>query len=202
MRTAIQLIVFFLFLHTASGQTLRSVIFANSGTNLVRFDLDPAMVQPPDVPGAPVPAGARFFVQLYLGPPGTTDESALVSFASPPIHLVLDGRYDGGVVNVDPGLPPGDTAVFQLRSWETVYGSSYEQASANGGYLGTTPLFARTWTGLPPGTVIPLAAPEFFVRQVPEPSSIVLGMTGVFMIVCLRNRKRFTTKPPVRAVGE
>ncbi|HKS38264.1 MAG TPA: PEP-CTERM sorting domain-containing protein [Verrucomicrobiae bacterium] len=195
MRTGIRWIVFLLFIQTAVGQTLRSLIFANSGTNLVRFDLDPAMVQSPDVPGAPVPAGSRFSVQLYFGPAGTTDESALLSLASPPIHLVLDGRYNGGVVNVDPGLPPGDTAVFQVRSWETVYGTSYEQASANGGYLGTTPLFTRSWTGLPPGTAIPLAAPEFFVRQVPEPSSIVLGMAGALLFVRMRRRKHVAANP-------
>jgi len=158
-----------------------TVIFSNSSANLVRFDPDPARVQAPNVPGDPVPAGARFMVGFYFAPAGTADPSSLVPFTGTVQIGPTAGLYRSATL---PILIPDTSGVFQVRVWESANGTSYEQALSRGtGYLGTTPLFTAPLTGTSPINVGALA-PEIHVAFVPEPSTLALiaaGTAGLFL---------------------
>lgn len=152
------------------------------------------------------PAGAAFTFQLYYLPnPGGTNEpiptTDLQMMALPrTANLVASGIFNAGN-RTAPVTPPGATAFFQVRAWETAFGTSYEDALAKvlAGdariRLGKSNI-VRVDTGdpttIPPGTAGSLVAnglSRIELTVVPEPSMIGLGLLGVGALLVLRRRK-------------
>ena len=150
--------------------------------------------------GAPVIAGNKFTVGLYWAVDGTTDESAFqlagatTGIAGAP--GTATGLYSGGTRTVDI-TPPGFFAMFQVRLWETAFGS-YANAIANGGLTGKSGI-VRVDTGdpttIPPGTPASLKGISGFCTVslspcVPEPSLLALLLLGAASLLFLRSTKR------------
>src|SRR6266446_3360799 len=74
--------------------------------------------------------GTTFSVGLYFAQDGVTDAAQLVQIGSA-IHInFLPGYFYGGEYT-EPVVPAGGYGMFQVRVWETSFGSTYEQAVAN-----------------------------------------------------------------------
>lgn len=85
--------------------------------------------------GRPVEAGSAFRAALYFAPDGVTDESQFFQLGNP-AGFPQPGYFSGGTRSAPTGR--GGFGMFQVRAWETAYGSTYEQAVAN-----TTPQNGR-----------------------------------------------------------
>src|SRR5438876_4454171 len=102
-----------------------TVNFSNVGLN--------APIGTPCAPNGftPAPAGTTFSVALYFAPPDPANPfvqpnaSAMTQLGAS-AFLVAPGIYDAGTRTADVS-PPGSMGWFQVRGWETVYGSTYEQ---------------------------------------------------------------------------
>src|SRR5260370_957214 len=80
--------------------------------------------------GLPAEVGTTFSVALYFAQDGISDAAQLVQIG-PAVHLRFwAGYFDGGTYRV-PTLPAGGFGMFQVRVWETAFGSTYEQAVAS-----------------------------------------------------------------------
>jgi hypothetical protein len=78
--------------------------------------------------------GTNFLARLYFGLPGTPEgdlkpvSEPSVPFRTGPRAGFVDVRPSS--VRVLPGIPPGASALVQIRAWTAVSGSSYEEAVA------------------------------------------------------------------------
>jgi hypothetical protein len=86
--------------------------------------------------GSPVAAGSTFAASIYYlpdtgYPPATTDFTASGVSLSPAVGFVQPGVFNGGTRTTPPSTPPGGSAYFQVRCWETAFGTNYEQAVTN-----------------------------------------------------------------------
>ncbi len=153
--------------------------------------------------------GTTFSVGLYFAQDGVTDAAQLVQVGAA-IHInVSPGYFDAGVYTA-PTRPPGSFGMFQVRVWETSFGSTYEQAVANripqSGRLalaGESGIM-RVHTGdptadppIPPSLlwIFPavVGAPlkdGFILNVVPEPGSFLLLWFGVASLALHRRRSR------------
>lgn len=134
----------------------------------------------------------QFTVALYWGVLGTADANALVQIGATTVVGPGAGRYGGGTRTTGVETAPGQSAVFQIRAWESIGGSTYEQAFASGSaYYGSSALFtsATGGAGSPPSATVNLAgiAPGF--TMVPEPSTFALGALGIGALLMVRRRK-------------
>jgi len=88
---------------------------------------------------------------------------------------------------VDVPVTPGANATFVVRAWKTSLGS-YDAAVASKSDFGfSSPVTVAVGGGtLPPSNLVGLQG--FSVNQVPEPSTIALGLLGV-AAMALRRRK-------------
>ncbi len=86
-----------------------------------------------------VPAGSSFLAQLYYGPAGTTDESALISVTNQPSGFIVNGYVINSLpVETESAVVAGGVnGVFQVRAWDAALGSTYELARSN--WLANTP---------------------------------------------------------------
>jgi len=154
--------------------------------------------------GARAATGSTFVVQLYYlpdaGTPPATDAAfmplgAMTAFGPTP------GLFSGGI-RTAPVTPPGAFAYFQVRSWETAFGTSFEEASAKGAIGGRLALVGKSNiirvdtsdpTLIPPENAANLVAAGLqgfvLVPVVPEPSVIGLGLLGAGALLMLRRRK-------------
>lgn len=129
------------------------VSFANSASSGVSncFDFR--------CPCQAVPLGTTFTVGLYYAPDGETEPSILLR----PTAAIypLAGRFFGGTRTTPASTPPGEYAMFQVRVWETRFGSTYEEAYSappQGGrlsLLGVSNLM-RVRTGTASASLLPL----------------------------------------------
>jgi predicted RecA/RadA family phage recombinase len=137
------------------------------------------------------PSGSTYTVGLWWAAAGTTDESAFTMVASG--NLFKTGLFSLGTVQID-GIAPGAVVNVQVRGWQTA-GGSYNGAQAAGNmYFGKTSIFSID-TGNPnatPTAELPtdLIAGNFtgLTLQVPEPSTIALGLLGLAGLFILRRR--------------
>jgi hypothetical protein len=155
--------------------------------------------------GARVVAGATFQVQLYYAPDtgaGVPDFNGLMPLPGVANIAPTAGLFSGGT-RTAPVSPPGTFAYFQVRAWETAFGTSYEDVLAKGVVVGGRTGLAgfsniiRVNTADP--TLTPAEAPSpltgvtglqgFLVVPVPEPSVIGLGLLGAGALLMLRRRK-------------
>ena len=78
--------------------------------------------------GDPVISGETFLAALYYAPDGVTNESFFVPLGLPVGFGPETGRFLGNNRVVPNTTLPGDYAMFQVRVWESSYGTTYEQA--------------------------------------------------------------------------
>jgi hypothetical protein len=154
---------------------------------------------------ARVVAGTTFRVALYYlpdGPEPSRDEMLLTGLsvgANAPIAPAA-GLYAAGTRTTPVTTPGAGFAWFQVRCWETAFGTSYEAAVANpvtqNGRLaiaGTSNII-RVKTGDPvnniaPGALTAFGLQTFLVTQVPEPTTIGLAAMGIGALLLLRRKK-------------
>jgi hypothetical protein len=195
-------------LTAASAFSQGTVVFANSSTTPVVFGTTATSFGQGDVSGAPLPSGTRFMVELYYAPDGGDpgdlgmqrgQMGATVGIAALPPN---GGQYRGGTRTTPSSTAPGARAWFQVRAWETAFGTSYESAAqaglrdvggtTRGSYLGTSSRF-NIATGAVTPTPLTTAGGvgQFEVNAiVPEPSTIALGILGgLGTLFLLRRRK-------------
>lgn len=150
-------------------------------------------------------AGTTFRVALYYlpdGPEPSRDEMLLTGLsvgANAPIAPAA-GLYAAGTRTTPVTTPGAGFAWFQVRCWETAFGTSYEAAVANAvpqngrlAIAGTSNII-RVKTGDPvnniaPGALTAFGLQTFLVTQVPEPTTIGLAAMGIGALLLLRRKK-------------
>ncbi len=101
-----------------------------------------------DVDGLTRLEGNGYLAQLYAG----TNETTLmpIGAATPFKTGISAGLFVGGTRYIS-AVPPGGLATVQVRAWDAAAGSTFEQASLNGGRAGLSLTFtAHTAGGIPP----------------------------------------------------
>ena len=154
---------------------------------------------------ARVVAGTTFRVALYYlpdGPEPSRDEMLLTGLsvgANAPIAPAA-GLYAAGTRTTPVTTPGAGFAWFQVRCWETAFGTSYEAAVANAvpqngrlAIAGTSNII-RVKTGDPvnniaPGALTAFGLQTFLVTQVPEPTTIGLAAMGIGALLLSRRKK-------------
>ena len=151
--------------------------------------------------GEGLPVGSTFQVELMLAPDGTPDalfDLLAVRVGAAGNITPVRGLFNGGT-RTAPTSTLGGFGLFQVRAWETAYGSSYGEAIAspplNGQYalVGKSDIL-RVFTGDPtpqnppsePGNLMGAGFQGFTVKQVPEPAVAVLVMVSVFSLAIWR----------------
>jgi len=150
-----------------------------------------------------VPGGNQFLVALYFAPEGEAESSltqvgSVVGFAGTPEER--HGLFNaGGRTVATPS--PGGVGMFQVKGWESAYGSTYEEASANpAARVGNSPVFlVETATGIEqiPDIVngsFPSRPFRGFVIAVPEPSTSLLALAGIAAVALFLRRNFLTTE--------
>jgi hypothetical protein len=154
---------------------------------------------------ARVVAGTTFRVALYYlpdGPEPSRDQMLLTGLAIGANGIIQPaaGLYSAGTRTTPATTPGAGFGWFQVRCWETAFGTSYEAAVANmapqGGRLaiaGTSNII-RVKTGDPvnniaPGALTAFGLQTFLITQVPEPTTIGLAAMGIGALLLLRRKK-------------
>jgi hypothetical protein len=179
------------------------VQFVNTTANRMSFGTDQSRLAAGDVAGAFLPTGTRFSVGLYYGVDGPDpgDAGMLGGVMGPSIPVSpLAGRYSGGIRSTPSTTAPGASAWFQVRAWETVFGTSYETAVASGprdvnGQVRNVTAGKSNRALIVTGsssTPNPLAGGigAFGSEIVPEPSTIALGILGGLGTLLLFRRRK------------
>jgi hypothetical protein len=125
---------------------------------------------PPVYACEPLPLGTRFSVGLYYAPDG--EQPYLLLRPTTSIYP-LPGRFIGGTRTTPASTPPGAYAMFQVKIWETAFGTTFEEAlnaPPQGGSmsrLGISKLMrVRT------GAVVPAALPLRPIEVTPYPDCL------------------------------
>ena len=100
------------------------------------------------------------------------------------------------------GSAPGSTPQLTIRAWQTSFGSGlagFNAAKNGGGQWGEWTFTTQPLGGTPPGGGLPITSPTFtgwgdpagtgYSLNVPEPTTIALGVLGVGALVLARRRK-------------
>ena len=143
--------------------------------------------------GQPVPSGPAFSAELMYAHDGTPDGAFdLVASrlgATTFNNVVFPGVFYGGVPTA-PTPIPGGYGLFQVRVWETEFGSSYAEAVTaspiDGRYalVGTSPIL-RIDTGDPtnppsePTQLVGSGFQGFTLTAVPEPSMVWIAIASL-----------------------
>ena len=171
-----------------------TVIFSNSSSTFLRLPS-----------GERLPVGSTFQVELMFAPDGTPDalfDLLAVRVGAAATISPIRGLFNGGP-RTAPTSTLGGPGLFQVRAWETAYGSSYGEAIVspplNGRYalVGSSDTL-RVFTGDPtpqnppsePGDLVGSGFQGFTVMQVPEPNAAVLLMVSVFGLAIWRRLVR------------
>lgn len=91
-------------------------------------------------------------------------------------------------------LPDGQLITFRVQAWSSAF-ASYALALAGNGEVGQSVIFTSSASvqlpGDPPPTPVSLAGKYagFQIAQVPEPSTIALGIMGAGSLLFLRRKK-------------
>lgn len=136
-------------------------------------------------------AGTAYLAQLHAGP---TPE--LLRPVGQPAAFQTGSnagywQFEPGEFLVVPGVAPGEEAAVQLRVWEAAAGSSFEEAVAEGGAVGSSDIFLVV-TGAGPDGIWPVAltgltsfklvtAPSIVVA--PVPTEVMEGEPAEFSVV-------------------
>jgi hypothetical protein len=154
--------------------------------------------------GQRVVEGPTFAVALYYlpangldpnePPPSTADFDQTRITLDPSIGFSAPGLFAGGI-RIAPTSYWGGPGWFQVRVWETAFGTTYEQARDNPvpqngrlALVGTSNII-RVWTGwppssepnpVPPGSLVNSGLQGFSLYPVPEPSALLLFLLGAW----------------------
>jgi hypothetical protein len=158
--------------------------------------------------GQPVFGTNVLLFGLYFGPPGSTElQLSLLSTAtngqSASPTDVLAGRFSHGSVEVP---DTGTVSVeVQVRAWSLAAGNTYETAYAAALAGDITVLLGKSSVALvepaiAPGPPAPLFFPGgplagFSVGPIPEPSTSLLALAGIVVLVWLGGRGKGGNKP-------
>jgi hypothetical protein len=193
-----QLILLALLLLPVAVFAQGRVAFANTSTTQMTTNstATPPAGQNPNQVG-PTTGVNTYLVGLYVAPQGTTDLNAftLIGTATNGTVPVNNGRFNGGNPFVVPGNN-GEIIAFQIRAWTFSSGATYELArNVPNTYIGSTALgevAPATGTQLTPqlfGTGAGQVGAFVLIPNVPEPSSIAIGLLGLGAIALFRRRK-------------
>jgi len=157
-----------------------------------------APVRGPD--GFLIPAGSsQYTIELLAG----TSAASVAPFLTPITTTTwVDGGYFGvgDPERVLPGFAPGTFPFFQFRAWNNTGGvNNYLTALERGQAYPPSPTFQLIpgggLNGLGnPGATPPVPAsglfgmPTFTLQQIPEPSTLVLGVLGAAALLLRRGR--------------
>src|SRR5258707_14725868 len=124
MQKGLLITVAALMSHQVHGQG--TVIFSNGRNSPVGTPCSPNGF-------TPAPAGTTISVALYFAPPDPANPNVQPTAAVFPqvgtsAFLVSPGIYDAGI-RTAPVTPPGGFGWFQVKAWESAYGSTYEQVA-------------------------------------------------------------------------
>lgn len=184
---------------------LSAAIFASInmyGQGTVNFGNNAASAVSNKVTNAKIVAGNSFTAQLWYAPDTGAVPSAdsMVALAGTTGISPIAGLITGGT-KVVPNTLGGTAAYFQIRIWETAYGTTWQEAttkSLNGrltiaGASDIIRVVVGDPTAVPPGlpgSLTTAGLKTFSVDQlVPEPSIIGLGLLGAGSLLFLRRRK-------------
>lgn len=140
---------------------------------------------------------ATYRVGLYVAPQGTVNPAAftLVGLATNGTVPVSNGRFNGGNPFVIAGNN-GVTVAFQIRAWQLSAGNTYEEATALNVYRGvsgigevTPATGTQTTPALFGAGAGQLSSGFVLVPNIPEPSSIALGLLGLGAVALFRRKK-------------
>ena len=160
-----------------------------------------------ETPGVLAPVGTKYMFGLYYAPDGITDESMFIQVGASTGIAGTEGSRTGifnGGARTAPTLSAGGFGMFQVRGWESAYGTSYEAVLASGqpACAGKSNI-VRVDTGEPiadpPGTPASLVNGtgfQGFLICIPEPSTASISAIafGVALFSLVRNRKSCRTK--------
>jgi len=152
--------------------------------------------------GARSVVGSTFVAQLYyywpdLGAGVLPEDGQMIPLGAVASFGPVPGLYSGGT-RTAPVTPPGSFAYFQVRAWETAFGTSYEEAlahQATGGRFALTGKsnIIRVDTSdpsLPPTSLLGVGGLSgITLTIIPEPSVVGLGLLGAGALLLLRRRK-------------
>jgi len=176
---------------TAFGQG--QLIFGVSGAvNSIKAD-SAAAAKLGIATGANIPGAGRFTADLYYAPLTAGNppaDTALVGGQMGAAYsIVAPGTIAGGTRTTPATTAGGADAWFQVRVWETTFGS-FDAAVAGGGAYGKSSVFRFTTSAPPTGvpqTINGVVSP-FVVTVVPEPSTLAFGALGLLGFFLLRRR--------------
>jgi hypothetical protein len=167
------------------------------GTVIVHIPPITNLITMMPISGTLVRAVLYYLPYTEESPPPTSDEFTIT--LQPGLATLLPGGAFNPAIRTTPSTTmPGEFAWFQVKAWETAFGTSYEQAAANqqpqGGrcaLLGTSSILkVRTGGGaIAPGM---LNFPELLMAPspCPEPATVGLGLLGAAFFFLLRSRKK------------
>jgi hypothetical protein len=157
--------------------------------------------------GAPIVAGDTFLAGLYFAQDGITDESQFVKLGAA-AEFWQPGVFSGGG-RTAPTAIRGGYGMFQVRVWETAFGSTYEDAAGapaqNGrsALLGKSNIFRADTADpehptKPPMTILHQGFRGFYVGDaitcIPEPNIIFFWLLAMAGIVS-RGTAKFVLRP-------
>jgi hypothetical protein len=152
-------------------------------------------------------AGTTFHVGLYYMPDQpvapTTLDMDLRGFQIGAFGIIQPGPglFAAGTRTTPATTPGGAFAWFQVRAWDSAFGSTYETAADNDSVIqgrvvrvGTSNII-RVKTGDPlnnitPGALTAYGLQPFVVEFIPEPGALALAALGLGMVLVLRRRGR------------
>jgi hypothetical protein len=136
-------------------------------------------------------SGANFFAQVWFSATQAGSFAPITDTAAVFRTGAGAGYWNAGIDSgrVLPGITAGSAAWIQIRVWDSTFGASPDVAKAAGGKWGDSNIFQVTNTGgsgNPPGLPAVLAGLTSFSMQVPEPSTIALGVLGLGALLLRR----------------
>src|SRR5947208_2700042 len=146
-----------------------------------------------DIDGTTKLSGAGFLAQLYFSTTGASGSFTAVTDPAAPFRTGAGvGYWDYGAdfARTLPGVAAGSSVWFLVRVWDAASGSFAAAQTRPGGKWGQSNNGAGL-SVLTGGPTVPPSAPGVLVFtsfQVPEPSTIALGLLGAAALL-LRRRK-------------
>jgi len=147
--------------------------------------------------GDPVPVGTSFLAGLYYAPDGVTDEESFFQIGLP-TGFPFPGLFIGGNRTTPASTPPCGYAMFQVRVWESAFGSTFEEAIMAPPQTGRSALTGKSniiqvHTGCYAPPFPPIQPIDRFglapIYLVPEPPSLHLALGALVAMWVARSRK-------------